>query len=69
MHLCPRVIFPIKKIFSQKFLIDLVEKMKQKYVLFKLKQCYSITTSFDLWMSKGTHDVFALLISFLNEKW
>ncbi len=43
--------------------------MKQKYVLPTLKQCYFATTTFDLWMSKGTHDVFALVINFLNEKW
>jgi hypothetical protein len=49
-------------------LVDLVEKTKQKYILPKLKQCYS-ATSFDLWMSKGAHDVFTLVISFLSEKW
>jgi hypothetical protein len=38
-------------------------------VLPKLKQCYFVTTSFDLWMSKGAHDVFALVINFLNEEW
>jgi hypothetical protein len=37
-------------------------------VLSKLKQCYSSTTSFDLWMSKGAHDVFVLVINFLNEE-
>ncbi len=46
-----------------------MEKTKQKYVLPKLKQCYSTTSSFDLWMSKGAHNVFALVISFLNEDW
>jgi hypothetical protein len=69
MHLCPKVAFPSRKIFSQVILVDLVEKTKQEYVLPKLKQCYFATTSFDLWMSKGTHDVFALVINFLNEKW
>jgi len=38
-------------------------------VLPKLKQCYSATINFDLSMLKGAHDVFALLISSLNEKW
>ncbi len=33
--------------------------MKQVYVLPKLGDCVS-TTSFDLWMSKGAHDIFAL---------
>jgi hypothetical protein len=37
MHLCPRVVFPSRKMFSQEVLVDLVEKMKQEYVLLKLK--------------------------------
>ncbi len=39
MHLCARVVFPSRKMFSQEVLVDLVEKMKQEYVLLKLKQC------------------------------
>jgi hypothetical protein len=46
-----------------------MEKNKEEYVLPKLKQCYYVIASFDLWMSKGAHDVFALVISFLNEEW
>jgi len=57
-----------QKNISQAILIDLVEKMKQEYVLPTLKKCYFATTTFDLWMSKGAHDVFALVINFLNEK-
>ncbi len=53
MQLCPRIVFPSRKMFSQEVLVDLVEK---KNMLLKLKQCYSTTTSFDLWMSKGAHD-------------
>jgi hypothetical protein len=29
MHLCPKVAFPSRKMFSQEVLVDLVEKMKQ----------------------------------------
>jgi hypothetical protein len=29
----------------------------------------STTTSFDLWMSKSTYDIFALVINFLDENW
>ncbi len=68
IHLCPRVVFPLRKTFSQEVLVDLVEKTKKEYVLAKLKQCYSTIASFDLWMSKCAHDVFALVISFLNEE-
>ncbi len=69
MHLCPKVVFPSRKMFSQEVLVDLMEKMKEEYVLPKLKQCYYAITSSNLWMSKGAHDVFALVISFLNEEW
>ncbi len=69
MHLCPRVVFPSRKMFSQEVLVNLVKKTKQKYVLPKLKQCYYVIVSFDLWMSKGAHDVFALVINFLSEEW
>jgi len=62
-------VFPLKKFFSQKALVNLVEKTKQEHMLPKLKQCYFATFSFDLWMSKGAHDVFAVVISFLNERW
>jgi hypothetical protein len=38
-------------------------------VLPKLKQCYFIIVNFGLWMLKGAHDVFALVINFMNEEW
>jgi hypothetical protein len=46
-----------------------VEKTKLSYVLPTLAYCYSITTSFDLWMSKGAYDIFSLVINFLGAKW
>jgi hypothetical protein len=64
IHLCPRVVFLSRKWFSHEVLPDLVEKTKQEYFLTKLKECRSTIVSFDTWMSKQTHDVFALMISF-----
>jgi hypothetical protein len=43
-----------------------MEKMKQVYVLPKLANYIFATTSFDLWMSKGAHDIFSLVIKFLG---
>jgi hypothetical protein len=37
--------------------------MKHAYVLPKLVD-YLFTTTFDLWMSKGAHDIFVLMIFF-----
>jgi hypothetical protein len=47
----------------------LVQKTKDVYVLLELFLCMLTTTSFDLWMPKGTYDIFALVINFLNENW
>jgi len=33
-----------------------------------LAKCF-FATSFDLWMSKGAYDIFALVINFLGTKW
>jgi hypothetical protein len=42
----------------------LVEKTNQLYVFLALAKCHSIIATFDLWMSKGTYDVFTLVINF-----
>jgi hypothetical protein len=39
---------------------------KKKIVLSKLTHYISIMVSFDLWMFKGAHDIFALVINFLG---
>jgi hypothetical protein len=38
-----------------------MEKTKQKYDLFLLENVILSLLSFDLWMSKGAHDVFVLV--------
>jgi hypothetical protein len=50
-------------------LLDLVKKTKQACVLLILAKCVFVTRSFDLWMSKGAHDVFALVLNFLEKDW
>ncbi len=52
----------IPKNFSNDVLLNLIEKIKQKYVLPLLNDCTTITTSFDFWMSKGACDIFALVV-------
>jgi hypothetical protein len=46
-----------------------VEKIKETYILPFLHDYSCATTSFDLWMSKGAHDVFILVINFLESHW
>jgi hypothetical protein len=42
----------------------LMEKTKQLVVFPTLVECHFAIASFDLWMSKGAYDVFALVINF-----
>jgi hypothetical protein len=62
-------VFLFRKQFFQEILPNLVEKTKQVYVLPKLTNYISATTSFDMWMSKGAHDIFALVINLLGYDW
>jgi len=55
-----------RKLFSNTILCELVEKTKETYVLPLLNDYNCVTANFDLWMSKGAHDVFVLVISFLG---
>jgi hypothetical protein len=66
LNLSPRVMFLSRKQFSQEILPNLVEKMKQVYVLPKLINYISTIASFDVWMSKGAHDIFAFVIKNLG---
>jgi hypothetical protein len=43
--------------------------MKQIYVLPKLIDYISTTTSFDLWVSKGANDIFVIVIKNLGFDW
>ncbi len=43
-----------------------MEKKKQLYVLLALVKSGFTTTSFDLQMSKGAHDIFAQMTKFLK---
>ncbi len=45
-----------------------MEKTKQVYVLPTLTNCIFATT-FDLWMLKGVHDIFAFVINLLGFDW
>ncbi len=38
-------------------------------VLPSLASCVTCTTSFNLWMSHGGHDTFAMVVSFINNLW
>jgi hypothetical protein len=61
--------FHYRRHFSHKILPRLVEKYKEFYVFLALEKYHYANTSFDIWMSKGACDVFALVINFLGSDW
>jgi len=69
LQLCHCVQFPSRKLFSNIILHELVEKTKETYVLPLLNGYNCVIANFDLWMSKGAHDVFVLVIIFLGSNW
>jgi hypothetical protein len=46
-----------------------VEKKKELYVSLQLIKCLSANASFNLWMFKRAHDIFTLVVNFLNVNW
>ncbi len=67
-RLCPRVVFPSKKVFVEEVLLALVKKALVTYVQPALASYMSTTCTFDLWMSRGTHDMFVVIVNFLFSK-
>jgi hypothetical protein len=66
MHQNPQVRFLNQKQMIQHVIPSLVAKIMDKYVLPTLDSCVMATTSFDLWMSKFGHNIFILVINFIN---
>jgi hypothetical protein len=58
--------FQYRRHFSHKILPRLVKKLKEFYVFLTLEKYQYVTISFDIWMSKGAYDVFALVTNFLG---
>jgi hypothetical protein len=54
---------------SDRNIPNIVEKTKERYVLLPLASCVTCTTSFDLWMFRGGHDTFSMVVSFINNLW
>jgi hypothetical protein len=48
---------------------ELVNTTMTKYVQPTLAKCLTTTYTFHLWMSKGAHDIFAVVINFLSTNW
>jgi len=69
LRFCSRVVFPSWVMFVKEVLLAMVKKTMQLHVLPELAKATTLSTSFDLWMSRGSVDTFALVINYLNESW
>ncbi|KAJ7538060.1 hypothetical protein O6H91_11G033100 [Diphasiastrum complanatum] len=66
---CNRLVFPSRHQLVEEVIPQMVAKTLERYVLPLLASCVTATASFDLWMSRGEIDTFALVINFLNDSW
>jgi hypothetical protein len=56
-------------VFVDDVFSSLVEKTMFTCVHLAVANCISTTYTFDLWMSKGAHDVFVIVVNFISSKW
>jgi hypothetical protein len=62
------VVFPYRKTVIKKcYYIQLGRQ--NKHILLVFVECVFMIASFDLWMSKKAHDVFAIVTNFLGNYW
>jgi hypothetical protein len=66
---CLHVVFPSQHQLVTNVLPNIVEKTREKCVLPSLASYITCTSSFDLWMSRGGHDIFTMVVSFINKFW
>jgi hypothetical protein len=50
-------------------IFSLVVKTMEQYVILTLDSCVITIIFFDLWMSRFGHDMFILVIDFINSLW
>ncbi len=67
--LCPWVVFPSRKTFVEEILLNLVEEMMNTYVVHALVDYLLATCTFDLFMFKGAHDIFVVVVNFILNDW
>jgi hypothetical protein len=54
---------------SEELLPMMLEKCLEEYVTPFLDATSTTTTTFDLWMNRRAHDIFAIVINFLIPQW
>jgi hypothetical protein len=57
---------PTRDSFVEETLSSLIEKIMTTYVQPTLADYILATCTFDLWMSKGTRDVFLVVVNFIS---
>jgi hypothetical protein len=67
LHLCPCVNFPSSSNLIKHVLFEMVQKTMDLHVLPNFAIVTIVFCNFDLWMSKGGVDIFASMITYLDE--
>ncbi len=65
----PKGELSVQKGFIEEVFPTLVNKALTKFMQPASAKCLTTTYNFDLWMSKGVHDVFVVVVNFLFTAW
>ncbi len=66
LRLDPKMVFPFQKRLFKQILLMMVTHYLNLHVRPLPNVTSTITTTFDLWMSKGQHDTFDFVVKFLS---
>jgi hypothetical protein len=65
----PKLVFPSQRTLSKKILLFMVMRCVDLYVQLQLDATPTVTTTFDLWMSRNQQDTFVFDVNFLLVDW
>lgn len=63
-----RLTFPSRKTLSSYMLPSLARETKEQYAVKCIRDSLAVSLTFDLWMSRGSKDVFSVICHWLDDK-
>jgi hypothetical protein len=67
--LCLKVNFPCRKVLLKRVFPTLVKKTLTTYMQSTFAKCLLTTCTFDIWILKGAHNAFVMIVNFLSTSW
>ncbi len=69
LHQCGQVTYPSRQQLSNEVILSMASKTMEDHVFPTIVNATTITSTFDMWMSRKGFDTFALFVNYINKKW